>query len=131
MQTKVQNTLGQAWTEHALRSRVLNLWSRDKLIGHKEADFCDPRYTTLLNYARQYLPDNPEIKVRVCTRAIEKHSSLLRYDTIKIFIALTGYYADIKIGIEKTEKEIYLSGTECYSFNYFSGRIMCAFLSKI
>lgn len=57
-------------------------------------------------------------------RAIEKHSSLLRYDTIRIFIALAGYYADIKIGIEETEQEAYLSGTKCHSFDYFSGRII-------
>nr|XP_012224555.1 PREDICTED: probable citrate synthase 1, mitochondrial [Linepithema humile] len=63
LQTKAQNILGRTWTEHALKACVLNLWSRDKLIGHKEADFCDPRYTALLNYAKQYFPDNTEIKL--------------------------------------------------------------------
>ncbi|XP_070155153.1 citrate synthase-like [Polyergus mexicanus] len=77
LQTKVQNTLGQAWTEHALRTRVLNLWSRDKLIGHKEADFYDPRYTALLDYARQHLPDNSDIKLsqditRILQSALQK-----------------------------------------------------------
>lgn len=67
MQTKIQNILGQTWTENALKACVLNLWSRDKLIGHKEADFCDPRYTVLLNYAKQYFPDNTEIKVHAST----------------------------------------------------------------
>ncbi|XP_011705944.1 PREDICTED: probable citrate synthase 2, mitochondrial [Wasmannia auropunctata] len=63
LQAKIKNTLGRTWTEQALKACVLNLWSRDKLIGHKEADFCDPRYTALLNYAKQHLPNNTEIKL--------------------------------------------------------------------
>ncbi|KAL6428166.1 hypothetical protein ACFW04_008490 [Cataglyphis niger] len=72
LQTKVQNTLGQAWTEQALRTHVLNLCSRDKLIGHKEADFSDPRYTALLDYSRQHFPNNFEIKLsRDITRILQ------------------------------------------------------------
>ncbi|XP_020289299.1 probable citrate synthase 2, mitochondrial isoform X2 [Pseudomyrmex gracilis] len=63
LQRKIRNMLGRTWTENALEACVLNLSSGDKLVGHKEADFCDPRYTALLNYAREYLPDNPEIKL--------------------------------------------------------------------
>lgn len=63
-------------------------------------------------------------------RAIEKYSSLLRYAITRIFIALAGYYADIKIGIEETEQEVYLSGTKCHSFDYFSGRFICMFLQE-
>ncbi|XP_071558773.1 probable citrate synthase 2, mitochondrial isoform X2 [Temnothorax nylanderi] len=63
LQTKIKNTLGRTWTEHALKTCVLNLWSRDKLTGHREADFCDPRYTALLHYAKQYLSDNSEVKL--------------------------------------------------------------------
>ncbi|XP_018359351.1 PREDICTED: probable citrate synthase 2, mitochondrial isoform X1 [Trachymyrmex cornetzi] len=63
LQTKIKNTLGRTWTEDALKTCVLNLLSRDKLIGHKEADFCDPRYTALLHYAKQHLPNNSEIKL--------------------------------------------------------------------
>ncbi|XP_014483178.1 PREDICTED: probable citrate synthase 2, mitochondrial [Dinoponera quadriceps] len=63
LQTKIRNGLGQStWTEYSLIDRVLSLCGKDKLIGHKEAECCDPRYTVLLNYAKQYLPDNPEIK---------------------------------------------------------------------
>jgi len=64
LQAKIKNTLGQTWTEHALKTCVLNLWSKDKLIGHKETDFCDPRYTALLNYAKQHLPNNSQIQVQ-------------------------------------------------------------------
>ncbi|XP_018396653.1 PREDICTED: probable citrate synthase 2, mitochondrial isoform X2 [Cyphomyrmex costatus] len=64
LQKKIKNTLGRTWTEHALKTCVLNLLSRrDKLIGHKEADFCDPRYTALLHYAKQHLASNSEIKL--------------------------------------------------------------------
>lgn len=63
LQTKVRNVLGRTWTERTLKACVLNFWSRDKLIGHKKADICDPRYTALLNYAKQHLPDHPEVKV--------------------------------------------------------------------
>ncbi|XP_024881024.1 probable citrate synthase 2, mitochondrial [Temnothorax curvispinosus] len=63
LQTKIKNTLGRTWTEHALKTCVLNLWSRDKLTGHREADFCDPRYTALLHYAKQYLSDNSDVKL--------------------------------------------------------------------
>ncbi|KAG5343906.1 CISY1 synthase, partial [Acromyrmex charruanus] len=63
LQTKIKNTLGRTWTEHALKTCVLNLLSRYKLIGHKEADFCDPRYTALLHYAKQHLPNNSELKL--------------------------------------------------------------------
>lgn len=64
LQTKIKNMLGRTWSEQALKACVLNLWSRDKLTGHKEADFCDPRYTALLHHAKQYLPDNIEVKVQ-------------------------------------------------------------------
>ncbi|XP_018044444.1 PREDICTED: probable citrate synthase 2, mitochondrial [Atta colombica] len=63
LQTKIKNTLGRTWTEHALQTCVLNLLSRDKLIGYKQADFCDPRYTALLHYAKQHLPNNSEVKL--------------------------------------------------------------------
>ncbi|XP_011057327.1 PREDICTED: probable citrate synthase 2, mitochondrial, partial [Acromyrmex echinatior] len=63
LQTKIKNTLGRTWTEHALKTCVLNLLNRYKLIGHKEADFCDPRYTALLHYAKQHLPNNSELKL--------------------------------------------------------------------
>lgn len=62
-QRKIKNALGRTWTEHALKACVMNLWNRDKLPGHKRADFCDPRYTALLHYAKQHLPDNSEVKV--------------------------------------------------------------------
>ncbi|EFN84182.1 Probable citrate synthase 1, mitochondrial, partial [Harpegnathos saltator] len=62
LQTKIRSTLGQAWTEHSLIDRVLHVYDKDKLIGHKEAKRCDPRYTALSNYAKQYLPNNSEIK---------------------------------------------------------------------
>ena len=68
LQTKIKNTLGQTWTEHALQTCVLNLLSRDKLIGYKQADFCDPRYTALLHYAKQHLPNNSEVKVQKIVR---------------------------------------------------------------
>ncbi|XP_018347370.1 PREDICTED: citrate synthase, mitochondrial-like isoform X2 [Trachymyrmex septentrionalis] len=60
--TMLENILGRTWTEHALKTCVLNLLNRDKLIGYKVADFCDPRYTALLHYAKQHLP-NSEIKL--------------------------------------------------------------------
>ncbi|XP_026831027.1 citrate synthase, mitochondrial-like [Ooceraea biroi] len=60
LQTKVRSTLGRTWTERTLEACVLNLWSRDKLMGHKKTD---PRYTALLNYAKQHLPDNSELKL--------------------------------------------------------------------
>ncbi|XP_028047292.2 probable citrate synthase 2, mitochondrial, partial [Monomorium pharaonis] len=60
---KIKSRLGRVWTEHALKTCVLNSWSRDKLTGHKEADFCDPRYTALLHHARQHLPNNSEVKL--------------------------------------------------------------------
>lgn len=88
LQRKIRNMLGRTWTENALETCVLNLSSSDKLIGHKEADFCDPRYTALLNYAREYLPDNPEIKVhtRTCVymRAVKRNISPYRRDTGEI-----------------------------------------------
>lgn len=68
LQTKIRNAIGQTWTEHTLTDRVLSFCDKDKLIGHKEAKCCDPRYTVLLNYAKQYLPNNPEIKVRSRTQ---------------------------------------------------------------
>lgn len=64
LQTKIKHALGRTWTEDALKACVMNFWSRDKLPGHKRADFCDPRYTELLHYAKQRLPDNSEVKVR-------------------------------------------------------------------
>ncbi|EZA49338.1 hypothetical protein DMN91_000390 [Ooceraea biroi] len=63
LQTTVRSTLGRTWTERTLEACVLNLWSRDKLMGHKKTDICDPRYTALLNYAKQHLPDNSELKL--------------------------------------------------------------------
>jgi len=63
LQMKARSMLGPTWTEQTLKPCILNLWDRDKLIGHKEADICDPRYTALLNFAKQHLPDNSELKV--------------------------------------------------------------------
>ncbi|KAL6256899.1 hypothetical protein P5V15_011834 [Pogonomyrmex californicus] len=63
LQTKIKNMLGRTWTEQSLKDCVLKLWSRDKLIGHREADFCDPRYIALSHYSKQYLSNNSEIKL--------------------------------------------------------------------
>jgi len=63
LQMKARSMIGPTWTEQTLKPCILNLWDRDKLIGHKEADICDPRYTALLNFAKQHLPDNSELKV--------------------------------------------------------------------
>jgi hypothetical protein len=63
LQMKARSMLGPTWTEQTLKPCILNLWDRNKLIGHKEADICDPRYTALLNFAKQHLPDNSELKV--------------------------------------------------------------------
>ncbi|KAG5317234.1 CISY1 synthase, partial [Pseudoatta argentina] len=43
--------------------KITYIYIRYKLIGHKEADFCDPRYTALLHYAKQHLPNNSELKL--------------------------------------------------------------------
>lgn len=63
--------------------RVLNLCDKDKLIGHKEAECCDQRYTALLNYAKQYLADNSEIKVRLCTHDRQRNIDLALMFKIK------------------------------------------------
>lgn len=63
VQTKIRNMLGRTWTERALEACVLNLFHRDNLTGHREAESGDPRYAALLNHARKHLPDNSEIKV--------------------------------------------------------------------
>ncbi|CAL7944441.1 unnamed protein product [Xylocopa violacea] len=62
-QTKIQRLFGRNSKEEKLRSYIATLIKRDKLIGYKVAEFCDPRYTTLENYAKEYMPNDSSIKL--------------------------------------------------------------------
>ncbi|XP_076671726.1 citrate synthase, mitochondrial-like isoform X4 [Andrena cerasifolii] len=62
-QTEVQSLLGRELKEEKLKSCMANLIEKDKLVGYKETKFYDPRYTALLNYARDYLADDPDVKL--------------------------------------------------------------------
>lgn len=102
--------------------RVLNLCNKDRLIGHKEAECCDPRYIALLNYAKQYLPDNSEIKVRL-VHVINKIRTLIQLispNIIDIFAVFTGYHTNTEINDKKIKWKRHLPGTKCYSHAYFS-----------
>ncbi|XP_017766296.1 PREDICTED: probable citrate synthase 1, mitochondrial [Eufriesea mexicana] len=62
-QSKIQRLFGQETKEDKLRNYVATLIKRDKLIGYKKAKFCDPKYTVLINYARDYLPNDYNVKL--------------------------------------------------------------------
>lgn len=71
-QNKIQKLLGYEPKEEKLKNYATMLIKRTKLIGYKEVGFCDPRYSALLNYVREYLPDNLEVKV--CNKKVSsKH----------------------------------------------------------
>lgn len=73
-QTEVQSLLGRELKEEKLKSCMANFVEKDKLIGYKETKFCDPRYTALLNYARDYLPDDSDVKVHKDNFIINVHN---------------------------------------------------------
>ncbi|XP_012253635.2 probable citrate synthase 2, mitochondrial [Athalia rosae] len=69
-QAKLQNALGCEPTETAMKSYLGLLVDREILpSGYKESEFCDPRYMMLRNFARERLPDAPQIKL---SRSISK-----------------------------------------------------------
>lgn len=63
-----------------------------------------------------------KINFRVARENI--HSYEGTSDKAKNFTALAGYYADIEIDVEKTEKKRHLPRAKCPSSRYFSGRNM-------
>lgn len=62
-QTGIQRIFGQELKEEKLRNYIATLIQRDKLTGYKEAEFCDPKYIALENYAREYLPNDSGVQV--------------------------------------------------------------------
>lgn len=61
-QTKIQVLLGQESKVDNLKN-YMTLIAKDKLIGYKETNFCDPRYTALTNYVKENIPDDSNVKV--------------------------------------------------------------------
>ncbi|CAK9810720.1 Probable citrate synthase, mitochondrial [Anthophora quadrimaculata] len=62
-QTKAQSLFGQEPKEERLMNYVATLIKQDKLIGYTDSEYCDPRYTAILNYAREYLPNDTNVKL--------------------------------------------------------------------
>ncbi|XP_043264972.1 probable citrate synthase 2, mitochondrial [Colletes gigas] len=61
-QTKIQSLLGRESKEEHLTNYV-TLIAKDKLIGFKETDVCDPRYTALINYVNENMPNDFDTKL--------------------------------------------------------------------
>ncbi|XP_015184456.1 PREDICTED: RING finger and transmembrane domain-containing protein 2 isoform X2 [Polistes dominula] len=59
-QEKIKNALGTEPKEEMLQHFLLSFMEENKLIGHKETRFLDPRYVALLNHVKTYLPANKE-----------------------------------------------------------------------
>ncbi|XP_076243547.1 putative citrate synthase 2, mitochondrial [Calliopsis andreniformis] len=62
-QKKVQSDLGHQPKEEKLKNYVTTLMKREQLIGYKKVEFCDPRYSALLNYVKEHVPDDSEVKL--------------------------------------------------------------------
>ncbi|XP_026674721.1 citrate synthase, mitochondrial-like [Ceratina calcarata] len=62
-QARLQRLFGRETKDEKLRNYVATLIKKDKLIGYKEGEFCDPRYTALLNYAREHIPNDTGLKL--------------------------------------------------------------------
>ncbi|XP_034183891.2 putative citrate synthase, mitochondrial isoform X1 [Osmia lignaria lignaria] len=62
-QNKIQQFLGHEPKEEKLKDYLGTLIKRNALIGYKEAELGDPRYNALMNYSREYMPDDSEIKL--------------------------------------------------------------------
>ncbi|KAK1118873.1 hypothetical protein K0M31_014644 [Melipona bicolor] len=62
-QRRIQRIFGQELKEEKLRNYIATLIRRDKLTGYKEAEFCDPKYIALENYAREYLPNDAGVQL--------------------------------------------------------------------
>ena len=62
-QNKIQQFLGHEPKEEKLKDCLGTLIKRNALIGYKEAELSDPRYNALMNYSREYMPDDSEIKL--------------------------------------------------------------------
>ncbi|KZC10622.1 putative citrate synthase 1, mitochondrial, partial [Dufourea novaeangliae] len=69
-QSKIQGLLGRESKEENIKNYV-TLIAKDKLIGCKETDISDPRYTALSHYITENLPDNSDVKLsRAITRIL-------------------------------------------------------------
>ena len=64
-QRGIQRIFGQELKEEKLRNYIATLIRRDKLTGYKEAEFSDPKYIALENYAREYLPNDFGVQVHI------------------------------------------------------------------
>lgn len=61
--SKIQRLFGHESKEEKLRNYIATLIKREKLAGYQETKFCDPKYTALINYTREHLPNDPNVKV--------------------------------------------------------------------
>ncbi|XP_043494541.1 probable citrate synthase 2, mitochondrial, partial [Polistes fuscatus] len=62
-QKKIKSALGTEPKEEMLQHFLLSFIEENKLIGHKETRFLDPRYAALLNHVKTYLPGNTETQL--------------------------------------------------------------------
>ncbi|XP_017793182.1 PREDICTED: citrate synthase, mitochondrial-like [Habropoda laboriosa] len=62
-QTKTRRLFGREPKEERLRNYAATLIKQDRLIGYVDSEYCDPRYTAILNYAREYLPNDTDVKL--------------------------------------------------------------------
>ncbi|KAK2580102.1 hypothetical protein KPH14_012380 [Odynerus spinipes] len=62
-QENVKNVLGTEPKEETLKDYLTSFIERDEVIGHKEAQFGDPRYEALLNHVKTHLPGDTEVKL--------------------------------------------------------------------
>ncbi|XP_078052101.1 putative citrate synthase 2, mitochondrial [Augochlora pura] len=69
-QSKIQALLGRESKEENIQNYV-TLLAKDKLIGCKETNVPDPRYTALLHYVMENIPDNSGVNLsRTITRIL-------------------------------------------------------------
>ncbi|XP_076227656.1 putative citrate synthase 2, mitochondrial [Nomia melanderi] len=69
-QSKIQGLLGRESKEENIKNYV-TLIAKDKLIGCKETEISDPRYSALLHYTMENMPDNSDVKLsRSITRIL-------------------------------------------------------------
>ncbi|XP_061935632.1 probable citrate synthase 2, mitochondrial [Apis cerana] len=61
--SKIQRLFGHESKEEKLRNYIATLIKREKLAGYQETKFCDPKYTALINYTREHLPNDPNVKL--------------------------------------------------------------------
>ncbi|XP_076398393.1 citrate synthase, mitochondrial isoform X2 [Megachile rotundata] len=62
-QTKIQQYWGHEPKEEKLKDYLGTLIKNKELIGYRKAEFCDSRYIAMLNYVKESMPDNPDIKL--------------------------------------------------------------------